>query len=61
MADAKTEDTDELTALRALVKDLQQQNAEKDEELDDLESNLETALVSIKTFHQQQQVQRQQQ
>ena len=55
MADAKTEDTDELTALRALVKDLQQQNAEKDEELDDLESNLETALVSIKTFHQQQQ------
>ena len=54
MAGAKTAD-DDVVALKALVEELKLQNQEKDEELDDLESNLETALVSIKTFHQQQQ------
>jgi len=46
---------EEVEALRNLVKELQRQVVEKDEELDDLESNLEQALDSIKNFHEQQQ------
>ena len=46
---------EEIEGLRNLVKELQRQVVEKDEELDDLESNLEQALDSIKNFHSQQQ------
>ena len=45
--------------LKGHVKALIQSNGEKDLELDELESNLESALESIKTFHgQQKQVRR---
>ena len=45
--------------LKGHVKALIQSNGEKDAELDELESNLESALESIKTFHgQQKQVRR---
>ena len=45
---------DDPEELKALVRQLQLDNNEKDEELDELEENLETALTSIKKFHVQQ-------
>ena len=50
-----SEKDEEVENLRNLVKKLQRELVEKDEELDDLEGNLEQALDSIKNFHQQQQ------
>ena len=50
-----SEKDEEVENLRNLVKKLQREVVEKDEELDDLEGNLEQALDSIKNFHQQQQ------